>query len=250
MMIPPNKTLSCRTSLLAIFCCLIAPALAQSPVPAPPEEPNGLIEIFQQGGVILIIQILLSIFGATFIIERIVNLKRQSIIPNGLITEARALWNTGNIAQLKALKRNHPSVAAEIISYLAAHRTYSPADLSTSAGDIAAREIEIHSQKIYPIAVVATLEPLIGLLGTVVGMMSAFKTVATAGALGDASLLAGDISMALITTAAGLTIAVPFLGVYHFYKSRIALYTAELEREITDLISDWFMVDHTHNQEH
>ncbi len=234
-----------RPLSVALFLLSVAmPAQALDTLPpiVASAEPSWL-ETLKQGGIIIIVQLLLSVLGGGFILERCFHLKRKAVLSKDTITKARALWDQQKYDELADLKHTAPSIATEIISFLATHRQQSPGDLSTSAGDIAARELEIHTQKVYPIAVVATLEPLIGLLGTVVGMMAAFKTVASVGALGDASLLAGDISMALITTAVGLAISVPFLGIYHFFKSRIALYTADLEKEITDLISDWFMKD-------
>ena len=86
----------------------------------------------------------------------------------------------------------------------------------------------------------ATVSPLLGLLGTVIGMIGAFDKVAAAGSLGDASLLGGDISKALITTGAGLTIAVPALVLYHYFKSRTNMFGLLLEEEASELISSWY----------
>ena len=109
------------------------------------------------------------------------------------------------------------------------------------AGDLAGRDMRRHLQRAYPIAVVATLSPLLGLLGTVVGMIESFEIVAIAGSLGDASLMAGSISKALVTTAGGLVIAIPALGLYHLFKSRTQGLTMQLEGEVHELLTAWFM---------
>ena len=105
-------------------------------------------------------------------------------------------------------------------------------------------ELRKHMQRAYPLAVVATIAPLAGLLGTVIGMIEAFYVVAESGTIGDASLLADGIYKALLTTAAGLTVALPALGFHHYFKNRTVLYGIALEEEINQLTSDWFAGGH------
>lgn len=202
---------------------------------------TGLFEKIQQGGFTLIAQILLSLFGVTFIIERFFKLKRKSIVPAELAEKARHHWGNIEKKDLSEVCASHPSTLSQVIDFLSKHRGQPASEISNIAGDIAASDLEVQYQRIYPIAVVATLEPLLGLLGTVIGMIESFQTVALAGTEVDASLLADGISKALLTTAVGLAIAVPFLLIYHYFKSRISLYTIELEKEVTGLVSDWFM---------
>mgnify|MGYP001604582979 FL=1 len=108
------------------------------------------------------------------------------------------------------------------------------------AGDAASREVRSQIQKAYPLAIVATLSPLLGLLGTVLGMIQSFDMVALAGSLGDASTLAGGISLALITTQGGLMVAVPALGFQHIFKSRTLSLGLELEEAVTEVLSRRF----------
>jgi biopolymer transport protein ExbB len=126
------------------------------------------------------------------------------------------------------------------VAVIARHRHSSMADVSMMAGDVASRDLRRHVQKAYPLAIVATVSPLLGLFGTVIGMIGAFDKVAAAGSLGDASLLGGDISKALITTAAGLSIAIPTLVCYHYFRNRTSQFALQLEEEAGELISDWF----------
>src|SRR5690606_6256257 len=103
------------------------------------------------------------------------------------------------------------------------HRHSSPTEAAAVAGDIGARELRLHLQKAYPIAVVATIEPLLGLFGTVLGMILAFDKVALMGAMGNAAVLSSEISLALVTTAVGLAIAIPMLILHHYFKSRTSI---------------------------
>ena len=90
---------------------------------------------------------------------------------------------------------------------------------------------------------VAGSAPLLGMLGTVTGMIDAFEVGAIAGSLGDASMLAGGIAKALITTAFGLLVAIPALGLYHHYRGKTHELALEVEEELNELLRAWFLTD-------
>lgn len=202
---------------------------------------RGWWDKLQEGGATALVQVAVSIFGAMFIFERFFNLRRQKIIPRGLGRKARELWSAGNFAALEALDETDPSTLGRAISWVAKHRHAAYTDVTVGAGDIISQEIEVHHQKAYPLGVVATLEPLLGLLGMILGMIATFEVVALAGALGNPAQLAGGISEALITTGLGLAIAIPFLALFHFFKSRTNMFASLVEREMTGLLSEWFL---------
>ncbi len=131
-----------------------------------------------------------------------------------------------------------PSTLARILAFMVQHRSLDAAALSTRAGDIASLALRQQQQKAYPLAVVATVAPLIGLLGTVIGMIEAFHVIAFAGGLGDPALLAGGISKALVNTAAGLAVALPALGMHHFFKNRLVAVGIELESQVNRLFDE------------
>ena len=194
----------------------------------------------RQGGLTMVFLLLASVAGVGFAIERFVGLRSGAIAPEGLGDKADELWRAGKWDELQTLSEKSKSTLARIIGLIVDHRHSSMADVSLMAGDMASRDLRRHVQKAYPLAVVATVSPLLGLLGTVIGMIGAFDKVSAAGSLGDASLLGGDISKALITTAAGLTIAVPALILYHYFKSRTNLFALMLEDEVGELIRVWY----------
>lgn len=212
------------------------------PTPAnTPQAPQTWAQKLPQGGTTTIVQILLSMLGGAFALERLFGLRRKAIAPAGLAQQANELWQAGKLDEIEKLCREHPSTLASIISFTVRHRTSSLADVSLIAGDIASRDIGAHMQRAYPLAVVATLEPLLGLLGTVLGMIESFDVIVRTGTLADPILLADGISKALITTAVGLIIAIPFLGLYHYFRSRTNSYATILEAEATELISEWLL---------
>jgi biopolymer transport protein ExbB len=217
---------------------------AEEPVAAEEEITTGRAFLLKlrQGGVTMIFLLIVSIVGVGYTIERLINLRRGAIAPPDLADEADALWRAGKFDEVAKLETRRNCTLARTLAIIARHRRSSMADVSMMAGDVASRDLKRHLQRAYPLAVVATIAPLLGLFGTVLGMIGAFDKVAAAGSLGDASLLGGDISKALITTGAGLAIAVPALALYHFFKSRISLYGILLEEEVGELISDWFLL--------
>lgn len=202
---------------------------------------QGFIDKLATGGRTMIALLALSVMGGAFALERLFRLRRRAIVPSGLGEEADELWQAGDFREALAVCRQRPSTLGRAIEFIIRHRGNPVADIAKGAEDQAATELRRHLQRTYPLAVVGTLAPLLGLLGTVIGMIDAFDIVAIHGKLGDPTLLAGGISKALITTATGLVIAVPALAVYHYFRSRTTLFGLELEEQVNELMSRWLM---------
>jgi biopolymer transport protein ExbB len=184
---------------------------------------------------------ILSVIGIGFALERIFNLSRKTVAPEGFADQAHALWEKKDYNGLTGFCENNASVLARIVRAIVDHRDCAVADVQTLAGDLGSREMRLHLQRAYPLAIIATLSPLLGLLGTVIGMIGAFDTVAAVGEMGDASILANDIAKALITTAAGLLVGIPALGLYHLFKSRTSSLAVLLEEETSEIINAWML---------
>ncbi len=195
----------------------------------------------KHGGPAAIVQIGLSVFGAGFVFERLFRLRRKNLAPDGLADEARKLWREGKFDELEKLSAANDSTLARVIAFIARNRQAPMVEVSEICGDMVSRELAGHYQRAYPLGIVATLEPLLGLLGMILGMISTFETVAIAGSLGDASQLAAGISEALVTTGLGLAFAIPFLALYHFFKHRTASFGVQLEEDVTSLLTEWLM---------
>jgi len=222
-----------------------APASSQSAAPAQPEpsahSSGSWVELLKHAGTTGVVQIGLSVFGAIFIFERLFNVRRSRIAPKGLTERAKVLWNEGKFEELETLGAREPSTMARLISFIVKHRHAPLSDVSLMAGDLISQEITVHHQRAYPLGVISTLEPLLGLLGMILGMIETFQIVALAGSLGDPTALASGISEALVTTGLGIAIAIPFLAFFHYFQNRTNLFSAVLEKETTDLVSDWLL---------
>ena len=202
---------------------------------------QGFKDILAEGGNTVWIQIALSVYGAAYALERFFRLRRKFIAPKGLSQRAMDLWKNKDFKALETLDAKQPSILSRAINMIVQYRKSSAADVSATVGDMISREIAVHNQRAYPLGVVATLEPLLGLMGMVLGMIQAFRQVASAGALGNPALLASGISEALVTTAVGLAIAIPNLALYHYFKNQTSLYAILLEEETGELMERWFL---------
>jgi biopolymer transport protein ExbB len=215
------------------------PATRPTTQPAERSAFAELIDKIKQAREIGIILIALSVVGFAFAIERAVRLRRKTICPDGLAERLGKLMNAGRYEEAARLCDGDRSLLAEVAQAALKHRRFDFSDVSEVAGDVSTRGLRGHMQRAYPLAVVATLSPLLGLLGTVIGMINSFEAVALAGSMGDPSIMASDISYALVTTAMGLVIAVPSLGLYHFFRMRTNTLASLLDEQVSELISDW-----------
>ena len=186
----------------------------------------------------LVVLFMMSIF---FMVERILSLRTKFIVPAKLSPAVEPLWHKGDFNKILAICKQSPSTLSRMIEYLTHHRAADPGLLIPGAQDIASRELKTHSQKAFSLAVVAGLAPLLGLLGTMIGMIESFKLVEVYGDEGGASMLAGSISKALITTAVGLIIAIPTLGLYHWFKYKINALSETLEERLEFLVNSWLL---------
>lgn len=233
----PVRTLPAATSPAV-------PTLQGGEQTTPCPSPFGIVTIIRSAGTTGLFQIALSVFGGGFVAACMKRLRRKNVVPAGLSQRARVLWEAGNFEALNHLKNTEPSTLSRAISFIADHREESLADLAAATGDRISGEIAAFNQLSYPLGVIATLQPLLGLLGMILGMINAFAMVALAGSLGNPAQLAGGISEALATTALGIAFAILFLAAYHYFRARTKAYGVLLTEEINDLLADWYMRRH------
>ncbi len=198
-------------------------------------------EELSKGGNTMIALGLCSLATMAFALERLIRLRSGRIAPAGLANEVLPLYRQKKFVKILDLCDRYPGVLSEIIRFIVHHRHLDFKTLSNAAGDIAGREMRIQQQRIHPLAVIASLSPLLGLLGTIIGMIEAFKKVSIYGDIGGAAMLADSISKALITTAVGLIIAIPSLVLYHFFKQRLYRLVNQLEESVDLIITTWFL---------
>jgi biopolymer transport protein ExbB len=187
------------------------------------------------GGIGIVVTGLLSVLALAVVLERLANLRASRLAPQELADEARGLWQAGRFDALRARVAGEDGVLARILGELAGRPHLTPAQLAARAAEMAALELRLQQQKAYALNVVATIAPIVGLLGTVIGMIESFHVIAAAG-MGDPTLLAGGISKALVNTAAGLSVALPALAMHHFFRHRLVGIGILLERQLNRVL--------------
>lgn len=205
------------------------------------EAKQDFVKQWQVGGTTMWFLGFLGLIAFVFAVDRVITLRRGKIAPHGLAARANKLWNEGQYDQIVKLGKQSNSTLGKIIAFMAEHRENDFDHINTVAGEIAERDFSMHSRRTYPLAAVGTLSPLMGLMGTVLGLMGAFATINVVGTMDDPAALAGDIGKALVTTAGGLILALPALGLFHYFKSRTGVLASILGEEVSNLQNAWFL---------
>lgn len=194
-----------------------------------------MFELLQSGGWLMIPIVMSSIIALAICIERFWALRPSRVSPPGLLAEVWALIKQRNITaeRLRDLKNGSP-LGAILVAGLnnASHgREIMKESIQEAAGQV------VHDLERFlnPLGTIAAITPLLGLLGTVIGMIKVFTEIMVQGT-GNANVLAGGISEALITTAAGLTIAIPALIFHRYFQRRIDSLVVTMEQETVKLI--------------
>ena len=194
-----------------------------------------MYQVLSAGGWVMPFIVLCSIIALAICIERQFALNRRKIAPPHLLaTVWQQLRGEGLDAQrLKSLRQGSPLGA--ILAAGLANRHQGRDVMREAIREAASHVIHQLERYLNTLGTVAAVTPLMGLLGTVLGMISVFTEITTYGT-GNAGALAGGISEALITTAAGLAVAIPSLVMHRHYTSRIESIVVDLEREAIKLV--------------
>jgi biopolymer transport protein ExbB len=222
-----------RLLRLSASCCLLVLVLMPA-LPAAAQDLNVASQL-TNGGIGILVIGALSVLMLAVCFERLANLRTQKLAPQALAEEAQALWREGRYEALRERVLDGANPLARIVVFLVEHRHFSAELLAMRASELAATELREQQQKAYALNVVATIAPIVGLLGTVVGMIESFHVIAFNG-MGDPTLLAGGISKALVNTAAGLSVALPALAMHHFFRNRLVGIGIRLERQLNGLL--------------
>lgn len=221
----------------------LAPFLAQAaPNGANAAKIGSVLDFLVKGGPVMIPIGICSIVALTVIVERLVSLRRARVIPPGFLPGLKAELKSDTNDRKKALSycRNSDSPIAEIFA-AAIKKLGEPAErLEKHVQEAGEREILKLRKGLRLLSVIPSVSTLLGLLGTILGLIRAFQTVATSGgeALGKTELLAGGIYEAMITTAAGLIVAIPVLLAYHGIAAKIDQLVREMDRITVEFVEE------------
>ncbi|TAH39547.1 MAG: MotA/TolQ/ExbB proton channel family protein [Planctomycetota bacterium] len=182
---------------------------------------DSLFGIVRAGGVIMIPIGIASVAGLAYTIERLIRMRRKKVGTADFSERVVKAVEEGGPERGIQLCEAEPSHLANVVRAGLAEARHSFLHMEKAGEDAGAKEVRHLMNNLRPFLVVATIAPLLGLLGTVWGMIIAFMQIAYAGGLGKPEQLANGIAQALITTAAGLIVAIPIQVVYYYFRARV-----------------------------
>ena len=197
-----------------------------------------LLDMFHDGGGWMYPLLLCSLFAVGAIIAKAYTLFTAERRSKHLLAEVEALTRAGKLGEAVELTANTPGpVAAVLNAGLRRHRDrFETDDIEAALSTTGVIELGFLERGLVVLATVSNVAPLLGFLGTVAGMISAFGAIAAAGQV-EATLVAGGIKVALITTAAGLIIAIPVNIAYNFFVTRIDKLIRTMEEGTTQVLN-------------
>ncbi|MCB1070111.1 MAG: MotA/TolQ/ExbB proton channel family protein [Verrucomicrobia bacterium] len=218
-------------------------AVFAQPEATPAEAASGLSlsQIIEAGGFLIYVLFAMSMIGLALVVYFFLSLRREQILPTAWVRDVEGLLNRHDHEGVQTACRANPNPLAAIvdaaIGYIRRTDAPNPAllrEIIEGEGGRQANQILTRTQYLLDIAVIA---PMVGLLGTVMGMLKAFNSVALDIAKARPIELAGGVSQALVTTVAGLIVAIPAMIAYAYFRGHTSKLIADLETTAANLAS-------------
>ncbi len=196
-----------------------------------------LLSLFEKGGAMMYPILFSSVLMLGIAIERGYNLRRKNIINPDFVKDVRSQWDWQNIQKTLRLCNSYDNSLSRILKMglLRFGGKLDEIERAIEAGG--QHEASLMNSNLRVLGAVANITPMMGLLGTVIGMIKAFNVISLSGT-GNPGLVASGISEALITTAAGMLVGIPALVLYHYFRGKIDRYVFEMEEVAIQLVEE------------
>lgn len=181
--------------------------------------------------------LLCSIIALAISLERIFNLRRTKVIHPEFLEDIQRHWYRHDITKAVAACQEWDISVARILRAGLLRFEYGFLEIERAIEGAGQHEAALLLSNMRVLGAVANLAPMLGLLGTVLGMIKAFNVISQSGT-GNPGLVAGGISEALITTAAGLVVGIPTLAAYHYFRGRVDKFVFEMEEISLKLLEE------------
>jgi biopolymer transport protein ExbB len=199
-------------------------------------EGVAVFEPVVKGGIVMIPLLLCSVVALVVSIERWLYLKNARVDCEKLMGKVRAALERSSTEEARGVCEATAGPVARVLAVTLAHFDMPKDDLREVAREVAMTEQPTLDGHLPVLATIVTVSPLLGLLGTISGLIKIFHAIG-GGGIGDPSLLPAGIAEAMITTFTGLAIAIPFLVVYNSLSARVEAVTHEIELRVTELLN-------------
>jgi biopolymer transport protein ExbB len=224
--------------LIAISCVLFV-SLTNAEVPKTAAEQSQwtIISLFKKGGVAMYPIFLFSILSFAICLERLYNLRRKKIIDPYFLDSIQKYWYRHETNKAIATCQKYDISIARVLRAGLLRFDQGFVEIERAIEGAGHHETALLTSNLRILGAIANLAPMLGLLGTVLGMIKAFNVISLSGT-GNPGLVASGISEALITTAAGLVIGIPTLAAYHFFRGKIDNFVFQMEEISLKLLED------------
>jgi biopolymer transport protein ExbB len=219
-----------------ISCLFVVPNLLASEGEAG-KAPKTAWQIFHEGGIVMWILLIASILIMAFTIEAFIKIRVGRLAPAAVLAQLKDAIVSGNYPLAYQVCVANPCYLGRIIQSGIERLGRGRDAVEQAVGDTTAKELNGIKANIQYLSVIGVVSPMVGLTGTVMGMIKAFETLGSSGAA-DPSKLAGNISEVLVATGAGLFVAIPGFILYYVFRNRIQTVSVAVDSEVTLLLED------------
>lgn len=192
-------------------------------------------EIVTAGGWLMLPIVLCSIVALAIVGERFFTLRNDKVLPTNLVADVWRMASTRQLTEDKVKEIQQGSPLGRVLAAGLHNRTQDREIMKASIEEVGGHVAHELGRYLNALGTVAAVTPLLGLLGTVVGMISVFTNITTVG-VGNPAQLAGGISQALITTAGGLMVAIPSLMFHRYFRGKVDGLIVDMEKESLKLV--------------
>ena len=231
-----------KFSFLIALMFGLFPSLAFAAEAGEAAKPLTLVNILEKGGWVMVALAVLSVFTLILVMLYFLTLRRSSVVTNKFMNAAEAMIRKRDYLGLIAYCHRRNEAVARVtqksLDFLTKNPTASQSEIREVAEAEGSRQAGILTQRISYLADIGGIAPMVGLLGTVIGMIKSFMEIANGNIEGTKQLqLAQGVWEALITTAAGLVISIIAMTFYSFFRGRVQNHVAELEAASTHILA-------------
>jgi biopolymer transport protein ExbB len=195
-----------------------------------------MLEFVIKGGPVMVPLVICSVISLGIIVERCLSLRRNRILKYDVLQRIEELLRDRKIPEASTLCKRYPSSMTRILLAAILNHDKSRQEIKEIIEDAGRQEVPVLERYLTILGTIASISVLLGLLGTVMGMIRTFNAIAALG-YGHPEALAGGISEALVATATGLAIAIPTLVMYNFFMSRVDSLVIEMEKNALRMLS-------------
>lgn len=189
-----------------------------------------MIDYGMRGGIVMLPIALCSILALAIAVERLWNLRRRRVIRYDILAPIEELLREQKIPEAMTLCKRHDNTTSRLLLVAILNADHSKAEIKEMIEDQGRQEVAILERYLTTLGTIASISPFLGLLGTVVGLLKVFDAIAQSGGVTNAAVLSDGIHNALITTVAGLCVAIPSLVAYNYFARRAEALILEAER--------------------